>query len=91
MARFSFRRLAPLASHGACGRLALRPWGVPIALDLDREYAAHGPGWFDSSWDLECGLEVREGLPVDAKLHEWLIDALVRPGLAGTGESPVAF
>lgn len=31
-----------------------------------------GPGWFDSSWDLQRGLEVREGLPGDAQLHEWI-------------------
>lgn len=31
-----------------------------------------GPGWFDSSWDLVHGLEVHEGLPGDAQLHEWL-------------------
>jgi len=31
-----------------------------------------GPGWFDSSWELENGLEVREGLPADAGLDEWL-------------------
>jgi hypothetical protein len=31
-----------------------------------------GPGWFDSSWDLQRGLDVREGLPDDAKLHEWI-------------------
>ena len=31
-----------------------------------------GPGWFDSSWDLGHGLDVREGLPGDAGLYEWL-------------------
>jgi hypothetical protein len=31
-----------------------------------------GPGWFESSWDLQRGLEVREGLPDDAKLQEWI-------------------
>lgn len=31
-----------------------------------------GPGWYASSWELTRGLEVREGLPADAKLHEWL-------------------
>lgn len=31
-----------------------------------------GPGWYDSSWDLRRGLIVREGLPRDAQLHEWL-------------------
>ncbi len=31
-----------------------------------------GPGWFDSSHDLQRGLEVREGLPEDLKLKAWL-------------------
>ena len=36
-----------------------------------------GPGWFESSWDLQRGLEVLEGLPADAKWHEW-IEAYLR-------------
>ena len=36
------------------------------------EMAPRGPGWFQSSWELVCGLEVREGLPGDARLNEWL-------------------
>ncbi len=32
---------------------------------------AGGPGWFDSSWDLQSGLDVREGLPDEARLREW--------------------
>ena len=39
---------------------------------LARISAAAGPGWFDSSWDLGHGLVVREGLPSDAGLNEWL-------------------
>ena len=31
-----------------------------------------GPGWFDSSWDLQAGLDVREGLPEEARLEAWL-------------------
>jgi len=31
-----------------------------------------GPGWFESSWDLRAGLEVREGWPDDVRLDEWL-------------------
>jgi hypothetical protein len=31
-----------------------------------------GPGWFDSSWELVHGLEVREGAPDDARLDDWL-------------------
>jgi hypothetical protein len=33
-------------------------------------------GWFDSSWELVRGLEVREGLPGDAGLNEWLAASL---------------
>jgi len=31
-----------------------------------------GPGWFDSSRELQRGLLVMEGLPEDAELEEWL-------------------
>ena len=42
------------------------------ALAAEVEAPLKGPGWFDSSWDLVSGLEVREGLPGDARLNEWL-------------------
>ena len=43
------------------------------ALDLaGADEPPQGPGWFDSSWDLIRGLEVHEGLPFDARLHDWL-------------------
>ena len=45
----------------------------------DPDQAPRGPGWFDSSWDLQSGLEVREGLPGDAQPHEW-IEACLRGG-----------
>ena len=31
-----------------------------------------GPGWFDSSWELRSGLQVREGLPADLPLQAWI-------------------
>jgi len=40
------------------------------------------PGWFDSSWELVRGLEVREGLPGDARLNEWLAVCLRGEGRA---------
>lgn len=40
------------------------------------EMEPQGPGWFDSSWELGRGLEVREGLPGDARLNEWLAACL---------------
>ena len=43
-----------------------------LALAADEPAGVHGPGWFDSSWDRVSGLDVREGLPGDARLNEWL-------------------
>ena len=31
-----------------------------------------GPGWFDSSWELQSGLQVKEGLPADLPLCAWI-------------------
>ncbi|NUZ05013.1 hypothetical protein [Piscinibacter koreensis] len=39
--------------------------------------AVEGPGWFMSSWELQHGLEVREGWPGDTGLNEW-IDGFLR-------------
>ena len=39
------------------------------------EFAA-GPGWFDSSWDLQRGLEVRESWSGDERVHGWIEDFL---------------
>ena len=52
------------ASHAAPG------------LCLSKGVAVAGPGWFDSSWDLRCGLAVREGWPSDISLAIW-VDAFV--------------
>ena len=34
--------------------------------------ATIGPGWFDSSWDLRCGLEVVEEDQADVALRAWI-------------------
>ena len=47
-----------------------------------------GPGWFDSSWDLQRGLEVREGLPGDPQLNEW-IEVCLRSGSAAAQPAPI--
>jgi hypothetical protein len=66
--RFTLRRLfAEGATQPLVSQRSLR------ALDLiDADELPRGPGWFDSSWDLNRGLEVREGLPADVRLNEWL-------------------
>ncbi|HEY0858884.1 MAG TPA: hypothetical protein VGE16_17600 [Albitalea sp.] len=65
MAHFSFGQhgAATLGNSGA--RADSNPDGLTAACES-------GPGWYDSSWDLQRGLIVREGLPRDASLHEWL-------------------
>ena len=45
-----------------------------------------GPGWFDSSWDLRSGLQVKEGWPADTTLHAW-IEAWLQLVGGGTGLS----
>jgi hypothetical protein len=50
-----------------------------MAVPTDASAAPVGPGWYESSWDLQHGLEVSEGLPSDASLHEWLEHHLCMP------------
>ncbi len=76
MVRFQFSLgslVGQLVGKAALSQRALR------AARLEDARAAHeaheapqGPGWFESSWDLIHGLEVHEGLPGDARLHEWI-------------------
>ena len=61
--------LALVATHTASHR------------DDGREHVEHvdcagGPGWFDSSWDLHRGLEVREGWSDGERVHGWIEDFL---------------
>ena len=37
-----------------------------------RNASAGGPGWFHSSWELTCGLDVREGWPGERGLNDWI-------------------
>jgi hypothetical protein len=52
---------------------------------VQEEQRTKEPGWFDSSWELVRGFEVREGLPGDARLNGWLAACLraeSRPAMA---------
>ena len=53
---------------------------------LARIGAAAGPGWFDSSWDLHRGLEVRESWSDDG----WIEDFLRTQRAIGRTASPSA-
>ena len=52
--------------------------------------AATGPGWFDSSWDLHRGLEVREGWSDDDRVDGWIEDFLRTQRASGRTASPSA-
>jgi hypothetical protein len=66
---------AVVARHALRALKALEALRHPTEPAFDE---SHGPGWFDSSWELGQGLEVREGLPADAGLDEWLAVCLMR-------------
>ena len=56
----------------------------------ERFGAAAGPGWFDSSWDLHRGLEVREGWSDDDRVDGWIEDFLRTQRASGRTASPSA-
>jgi hypothetical protein len=56
----------------------------------DRMAASAGPGWFDSSWELHRGLDVREGWCGDAGLRGWIESFLDAQRTAGRTASPSA-
>jgi hypothetical protein len=55
---------------------------LPIEKKAASRPLPDGPGWFDSSWELRSGLQVKEGWPADTTLHGW-IDAWLQ--LVGGG------
>jgi hypothetical protein len=68
MARFQFNQhsiCARIGAHVAVSQRTLR--ALKLQEDSD---AVQGPGWFDSSWELVCGLEVREGPPEHRSLGQ---------------------
>ena len=71
MASFSFTVERAARTRWRARRDASRAGAEPARDSLG------GPGWFDSSFDLRQGLDVREGLPTEPQLHEW-IEACLR-------------
>jgi len=68
---------------------ALPPSSPPIEVRRDEPTRPHhpaGPGWFDSSWELRCGLRVEEGLPSDLGVCAW-IETWLQLAVAGASPS----
>ena len=67
------RRVAVLAAVGRADVPARVARDVEGGAELLGGDGRRGPGWFESSWELRSGLEVREGLPGDLGANEWLV------------------
>ena len=61
-------RIADLCRHRAAEQRFLRRFSM---MRLDGEEEDCGPGWYESSRELETGLLVREGEPDDTLMAEW--------------------
>ena len=85
-------RRAPFMSRGARPVVSreLRTRPIDAGTAAHPEEASPGPGWFNSSFDLQRGLDVREGLPGDAALHEWLTVFCLAGQGDDSGHAPVA-
>ena len=76
----------------ACSlELSLAPL-APLPRDLARggDDRARAPGWFDSSFELQRGLEVREGWSDDERVRSWVDDFLRAQRSVGRTASPSA-
>jgi hypothetical protein len=62
----------------------------PRRHDRGERIGGAGPGWFDSSWELHRGLEVREGWSDDGRVHGWIEDFLFAQRAIGRTVSPSA-
>lgn len=63
-------------------RLQRRPSGRFVLMHLEQlDPLPRGPGWFDSSWELEHGLEVLENAELDADAKARLEDAMIAAAL----------
>ena len=71
--------------------LSLVPINVPSRKsDRSLNDRVHAPGWFDSSWELRSGLDVKEGWFGDDGLNGWIEGFLFAQRASGRTVSPSA-
>jgi len=71
--------------------LSLVPITVPSCpRDRSADDRVRAPGWFDSSWELRRGLEVKEGWCGDDGLNGWIESFLFGQRASGRTASPSA-
>lgn len=54
-----------------CAVLPVPPQANPPRVVASRQ-ADSGPGWYDSSWELVCGLDIAEVPDLEAELSLWI-------------------
>jgi hypothetical protein len=64
--------------------------GASTATRPQRAVSSAGPGWFESSWDLRRGLEVKEGWSEDDRVRDWIEDFLAAQRTVARTVSPSA-
>ena len=71
--------------------LSLVPIVVPArSRDIGLDERACAPGWFDSSWELKSGLDVKEGWLGEESLSGWIESFLFAQRASGRTASPSA-
>ena len=78
-------------SEACTSELSLVPVAaMPRASDRTFADRAHAPSWFDSSWELKSGLDVREGWFGDDSLNGWIESFFFAQRASGRTASPSA-
>ncbi len=81
---FSLASLSHSCRHGVrsivclslCALLPVPPQTSTPRLVASRQADDGGPGWYDSSWELVCGLDIAEVPDLEAELALWIEDCL---------------
>jgi len=85
MARFGYRISAAIRRW--CKRRERRQTAFSMMALRGDDDAPRGPGWFDSSWDLDRGLEIRWVRPGDPGFAQW-IEAMAHVPQASEAVAP---
>ncbi len=65
------RGIRSILGLSLCAALPMPPRASPPRLAASRQ-ADGGPGWYDSSWELVCGLDIAEVPDLEAELTLWI-------------------
>ena len=55
-----------------CALLPVPPQASTPRVVVSRQADDRGPGWYESSWELVCGLDIAEVPDLEAELAMWI-------------------